>query len=79
MVKELPPGPLLLADGNFVGYDIWQALGKRNREFLIRVGGNVLLLWKLWPEAAEIATGKRQRTAIGLQPTLAIGCLSSRR
>jgi len=51
MVKELPSDSLLLADGNFVGYGIWQALEKQSRAFLIRVGGNVSLLRNLWPEA----------------------------
>jgi hypothetical protein len=49
MAADLPEGCLLLADGNFVGYPIWQAL--QGRAFLIRVGGNVRLLKKLWPEA----------------------------
>jgi hypothetical protein len=52
MVAGLPPQCLLLADGNFVGYRIWQALGQQGRDFLIRVGGNLSLLRKLWPEAA---------------------------
>lgn len=52
MVGGLPPDSLLLADGNFIGYRIWEALSKKGREFLIRVGGNVSLLRKLWPEAA---------------------------
>jgi hypothetical protein len=51
MAKELPPNSLLLADGNFVGHGIWRALSMHNREFLIRVGGNVSLIRKLWPEA----------------------------
>jgi hypothetical protein len=51
MVDELPESSLLLADGNFVGYPIWSALMKGGREFLIRVGGNVSLIRKLWPQA----------------------------
>jgi hypothetical protein len=52
MVNELPGQSLLLADGNFVGYPIWQAIAHQRRDFLIRVGGNVHLLRKLWPDAA---------------------------
>jgi hypothetical protein len=52
MAQALPPQCLLLADGNFVGYRIWQALAQQRRDFLIRVGGNVHLLKKLWPDAA---------------------------
>jgi hypothetical protein len=52
MVGGLPANSLLLADGNFIGYRVWEALHRQGREFLIRVGGNVQLLRKLWPEAA---------------------------
>jgi hypothetical protein len=52
MVAQLPPQCLLLADGNFVGYRIWHAIAQQRRDFLIRVGGNVHLLSKLWPDAA---------------------------
>ena len=52
MSAELPAESLLLADGNFVGYRVWQACAEKGRDFLIRVGGNVSLLEKLWPEAA---------------------------
>lgn len=52
MTAELPTHSLLLADGNFVGYRVWRALAHKGRDFLIRVGGNVSLLQKLWPEAA---------------------------
>ena len=38
MAAGLPPQCLLLADGNFVGYPIWQALAQQRRDFLIRVG-----------------------------------------
>lgn len=51
MTRDLPARSLLLADGNFVGYPIWQGLAVCGREFLIRVGGNVHLLSKLWPQA----------------------------
>jgi len=50
MVRELPESALLLADGNFVGYPVWSALAKAGKHFLIRVGGNVSLIRKLWPE-----------------------------
>jgi len=52
MSAELPANSLLLADGNFVGYRVWQALAHKGRDFLIRIGGNVSLLTKLWPDAA---------------------------
>jgi hypothetical protein len=52
MSPELPTKSLLLADGNFVGYRLWQAIAQQGRNFLIRVGGNVHLLRKLWPDAA---------------------------
>jgi hypothetical protein len=51
MAAALPENCLLLADGNFVGYRVWEALAQRGRNFLIRVGGNVRLLEKLWPDA----------------------------
>jgi hypothetical protein len=50
MAGELPDASLLLADGNFVGYPVWSALMQAGRCFLIRVGGNVSLLRKLWPQ-----------------------------
>jgi hypothetical protein len=51
MAATLPAQSLLLAYGNFVGYRLWQAVAQRGRDFLIRVGGNVQLLRKLWPDA----------------------------
>jgi hypothetical protein len=51
MTAQLPTKSLLLADGNFVGYRVWQTLAEQHRDFLIRVGGNVHLLRKLWPDA----------------------------
>lgn len=51
MTDELPQDALLLADGNFVGFPIWSKLNEQNKLFLIRVGGNVRLLKRLWPEA----------------------------
>jgi len=59
MVAQLPPQCLLLADANFVGYPIWDALAQQRREFLIRVGGNVRLLTNLWPDAAISKQGDR--------------------
>jgi len=52
MAAQLPANSLLMADGNFVGYRIWQALAQQHCDFLIRVGGNVRLLRNLWPDAA---------------------------
>lgn len=51
MVGDLPQGCLLLADGNFVGYSIWSKLAEEGKSFLIRVGGNVRLIQKLWLDA----------------------------
>jgi hypothetical protein len=52
MAPALPGGDtLLLADGNFVGYDLWSALMHAGQSFLIRVGGNVHLLSELFPDA----------------------------
>lgn len=49
MAAALPADALLLADGNFVGYPVWSALSAAGHRFLIRVGGNVSLLRRLWP------------------------------
>jgi len=51
MSDALPHDALLLADGNFVGFPIWSKLHAQNKSILIRVGGNVRLLKRLWPEA----------------------------
>lgn len=53
MVQTLPANAptLLLADGYFVGYPLWSALQRARQAFLIRVGGNVHLLTKLFPDA----------------------------
>jgi len=50
MGPTLPEDVLLLADGNFVGYNIWSALVDAGKWFLIRVGGNVDLLTDLFPD-----------------------------
>jgi hypothetical protein len=50
MVSDLPESALLLGDGNFVGYPAWSALMMAGKQFLIRVGGNVSLIRKLWPQ-----------------------------
>jgi len=50
MAPDLPEDTLLLADGAYVGLPIWSLLHRLNKSFLIRVGGNVRLLTKLWPE-----------------------------
>jgi hypothetical protein len=51
MIDELPSHALLLADGNFVGFPIWSKLHQQNKLFVIRVGGNIRLLKRLWPQA----------------------------
>ena len=51
MAGALPREALLLADANYVGYDLWATLVQARRAFLIRVGGNVRLLTALFPEA----------------------------
>ena len=50
MTAGLPRKALLLADAHFVGYPIWSELVAQGTPFVIRVGGNVHLLTKLWPE-----------------------------
>ncbi len=52
MAEDLPAHVLLLGDGNFVGYPVWSKLHAAGKKFLIRVGGNVSLLTRLWPQAA---------------------------
>lgn len=47
MLHKLPENALLVADAGFVGYDFWKAILDANRQFLIRVGGNVKLLRNL--------------------------------
>ena len=51
MVSDLPTNGLLLGDGNFVGFPIWSQLHDNGKQFLIRVGGNVHLITRLWPNA----------------------------
>ncbi len=51
MTPDLPAEVLLLGDGNFVGYPVWSTLQESGKHFLIRVGGNVSLITRLWPEA----------------------------
>ncbi len=51
MAFDLPANAMLLGDGNFVGFQIWSQLNKADKAFLIRVGGNVHLLTRLWPDA----------------------------
>ena len=50
MIAALPEDALLLADGAFVGLPIWSQLQAQGKHFLIRVGGNVRLITRLWPE-----------------------------
>jgi hypothetical protein len=51
MASDLPDNALLLGDGNFVGFPIWSRLDSDGKPFLIRVGGNVRLITRLWPDA----------------------------
>lgn len=60
----LPQKTLFCADAGFVGYELWKAIVDAGHDFLIRVGGNIVLLRKLgrvrverdivffWPKAA---------------------------
>lgn len=50
MTPDLPTQALLLGDGNFVGFPVWSGLDRQGKKFLIRVGGNVRLLTRLWPD-----------------------------
>ncbi|MCH8961103.1 MAG: IS4 family transposase, partial [Bacteroidetes bacterium] len=50
MAPDLPGNALLLGDGNFVGFAVWSKLHRAGKQFLIRVGGNVHLIERLWPE-----------------------------
>ena len=74
MFVELPDGALVVADAGFIGYDFWSSLVESKKRFLIRVGGNVMLLRKLgwsvkerhdtvylWPK------GKRDREPLCLR------------
>lgn len=60
-----PQKTLFCADAGFVGYELWKAIVDAGHDFLIRVGGNVVLLRKLgrvrverdivffWPKVAS--------------------------
>jgi hypothetical protein len=60
-----PQKTLFCADAGFVGYELWKAIADAGHDFLIRVGGNVVLLRKLgrvrverdivffWPKVAS--------------------------
>jgi hypothetical protein len=75
MIPDLPSDALVTADCGFVGYDFWSALLDSQREFVIRVGGNVRLLKQLgvvresagtiylWPDKFA----KRQRPPLVLR------------
>ena len=47
MVAALPPGALLVADAGFVSYGLCLRLLQQDRNFLLRVGGNITLLTDL--------------------------------
>lgn len=51
MAPDLPAHALLLGDGNFIGFPIWSKLHDNGKQFLIRIGGNVHLITRLWPDA----------------------------
>jgi hypothetical protein len=53
MLCRLPADTLLVADAGFVGYPLWSLLQQRGLHFLIRVGANVRLLWRLGYAARE--------------------------
>ncbi len=60
-----PQKTLFCADAGFVGYELWKAIVDAGHDFLIRVGGNIVLLRKLgrvrveqgivffWPDSAS--------------------------
>jgi hypothetical protein len=58
MAPDLPAQALLLADGNFVGFPIWSKLHDEGKHFLIRIGGNVRLITRLWPDAKTRCEGQ---------------------
>ena len=47
MLDVLPASSLVVADTGFTGYELLQAILKRNLSFLIRVGANTTLLTDL--------------------------------
>jgi len=51
MAPDLPAEALLLGDGYFVGFPIWSELDRLGKPFLIRAGGNVHLITRLWTGA----------------------------
>ena len=57
MAPDLPAKALLLGDGNFVGFPVWSQLHDHGKRFLIRVGGNVHLITRLWPDAETRCEG----------------------
>ncbi len=57
MAPDLPAHALLLGDGNFIGFPIWSKLHDNGKQFLIRIGGNVHLITRLWPDAETRCEG----------------------
>ena len=51
MASALPAQSLLLADAYYVGHGLWSAVHEAGGQFLIRVGGNVDLIRKLFPHS----------------------------
>jgi hypothetical protein len=43
-VGRFPSNTLFVGDAGFVGYPFWSAMRRKNRHFMVRVGGNVSLL-----------------------------------
>jgi hypothetical protein len=74
MAANLPPDALLTCDCGFVGYDFWAELLRNERNFVIRVGGNVRLLKCLGTvrESAGIVYLWPDKAAKGKQPPLVL-------
>lgn len=81
MLEELPSDALITADAGFVGYDCLRAVLNSGRQFLVRVGSNVNLLYKLgfarevvgtvylWPDRAA----RRNQPPLVLRLVVATG------
>ncbi|QDU28256.1 Transposase DDE domain protein [Anatilimnocola aggregata] len=81
MLDELPSNALITADAGFVGYDCLRAVVNSGRHFLVRVGSNVRLLYKLgfsrevvgtvylWPDRAA----RRSQPPLVLRLVVATG------
>lgn len=47
MLVEMPDGALIVGDAGFIGYEFWSSILDAEKNFIVRVGGNVTLLRKL--------------------------------